>query len=132
MNIYQDESGCLGFKAGSSKYFVIVLLCTEKSKRLGNIIRKEKGKLIKAGWPKEIEIKANHLYYAPRDEKIPVAYKYKYTPEKPIISILKRLCDCEIEIDAIVVMKERIHYDLRDIPNGILLNYFSARVLIDR
>jgi hypothetical protein len=29
MNILQDESGCLGFKSGSSKYFVVVVLCSD-------------------------------------------------------------------------------------------------------
>ena len=53
MNIYQDESGCLGFKDGSSKYFVVALLSTDRSKHLGNVIRKLKGQIIKAGWPKD-------------------------------------------------------------------------------
>lgn len=132
MNIYQDESGCLGFKRGSSKYFVVALLCIEKSKHISNVIRKFKGKIIKAGWPKHIEIKANHLFYAPHNNQIPPTYQYKLNPSKPIKLILQAMLNCEIEIDAIVIKKDRINEDLRKIPPSILLNYFAGKVLIDR
>lgn len=132
MNIYQDESGCFGFEEGSSKYFVIALLCTDESKRIANVIRKFKGQLIKDGWPKKIEIKANHLFSAYFDEKIPDTYKYKLNSSKPIELILHKIIACEIEIDAIVVKKERINEDLRELPPSILLNYFSGKVLVDR
>lgn len=132
MNLYQDESGDLGFKAGSSKYFVVVILCSEESKRISNVVRKFKGQLIKAGWPSDIEIKAHNLYDTPRNRDIPDTYKYKRNSAKPIETILRRLTACEIEIDAIVVRKDRINTDLRNLPNSILLNYFSGRVLIDR
>lgn len=132
MNIYQDESGCLGFKAGSSKYYVVVLLCTENSKPIGNVIRKFKGSIIKSGWPKDFEIKANHLFQAKYNEKVPKEYKYKDSPEVPIFDILTRLARCDIEIDIIVVLKEKINSNLRTLPHGILLNYYSGQVLIDR
>lgn len=132
MNIYQDESGCLGFKSGSSEYFAVALLCTDESKRISNVIRKFKGQLIKDGWPKKIEIKANHLFAAYFDERIPDTYKYKLNSSKPIEIILHKIIACEIEIDAIVVKKERINEDLRGLPPSILLNYFSGKVLVDR
>lgn len=132
MNIYQDESGCLGFNAGSSKYFVVALLCPKNSKHLANVIRKFKGRILKSGWPKGIEIKAHNLFLAHTDERIPSNYKYKQTPEVPILEILALLANCDLEIDAIVVLKSRINDDLRTLPYGILFNYYSGRVLIDR
>ena len=132
MNLYQDESGCLGFKSGSSKYFVVVILCSDEPKRISNVIRKYKGQLIKNGWPKNIEIKAYNLFHAPVDSRIPMTYLYKQNPVIPIEMILHKLVACEIEIDAIIIKKERIDEDLRGLPNSILLNYYSGRVLMDR
>jgi len=132
MNIYQDESGDLGFNAGSSKYFVVALLCPRNSKHMANVMRKFKGRIRKAGWPKDIEIKAHNLFIAGTDSRIPSDYKYKQTPEVPILDILGRLANYELEIDAIVVLKSRINDDLRTLPYGILFNYYSGRVLIDR
>jgi len=132
MNLYQDESGCLGFKLGSSKYYVVVILCCDEAKRISNIVRKFKGQIIKDGWPKYIEIKAFNLFHAPYNSTIPTTYKYKNDPVTPIKMILRRLMACDVEIDVIVVKKERIIEDLQKLPNSILLNYFSGRVLIDR
>jgi hypothetical protein len=132
MNIYQDESGCFGFNAGSSKYFVVALLCPKNSKHVSNVVRKFKGSLIKDGWPKQIEIKAHNLFVSKTDGRVPNHYKYKNTPEAPIFSILTKLTNCDIEIDAVIVLKEKIHQKLRPLPNGILLNYYSGRVLVDR
>lgn len=132
MNIFQDESGCLGFEAGSSRFYVVVLLCTENSKHIGNVIRKFKGRTIKSGWPKDLEIKAHHLITADRNIDVPINYKYRESPEVPIFDILKRLAACDIEIDAIVVLKARISENLRTLPHGILHNYYSGRVLVDR
>ena len=132
MNLYQDESGCLGFKAGSSKYYVVVILCSNEPKRISNVIRKFKGELVKVGWPKCIEIKAAYLFHSSCDARITDEYKYKNSPGEPIKTILRRLAACDIEIDTIVVKKEKISEDLRKLPNSILMNYFSGRVLIDR
>lgn len=133
MNIYQDESGCFGFNRGSSKYFVVALLCPKESKHISNVMRKFKGSLIKkAAWPKNVEIKAHNLFVAQSDVRIPSNYQYKNSPETPIFTILNKLACCDIEIDAIVILKEKILEKLRPLPNGILLNYFSGRVLVDR
>ena len=132
MNIYQDESGCFGFNTGSSKYFVVALLCPSNSKHLSNVVRKFKGTLINNGWPKQIEVKAHNLFVSRTDIRIPQQYKFKNTPDMPIFSFLAKLANFDLEIDAIVVLKEKIHENLRPIPNGILLNYFSGRVLVDR
>lgn len=132
MNIFQDESGCLGFKLGSSKYFVVTLLCTENSKHLGHIIRKFKGNLVKNGWPRQIEIKANHLHMAKYNDDIPSSYVYKNDPDKPIEEILKRIANIDIEIDSIIVKKVNIDSNLRTLPYGVLYNYFSKNLLIKR
>ncbi|MFC2024222.1 DUF3800 domain-containing protein [Chloroflexota bacterium] len=132
MNIYQDESGCLGFKVGSSKYYVITLLCTNKSKHISNVIRKFKGHIIKAGWPRSIEIKAYHLYRAGRDARIPNTYQYKNDPSKPIKRILQTLSACNIEVETLVLKKANINQGLRSLPPPILLNYFAGEILINR
>lgn len=132
MNIYQDESGCFGFHTGSSKHFVVALLCPQNSKHISNVMRKFKGSLISNGWPRKIEIKAHNLFIARSNKDIPSDYLYKNNPEFPIFKILNNLKNCEIEIDAIVVLKEKILPNLRLLPNGILLNYFSGQVLINR
>ena len=95
-------------------------------------MRKFKGALIHAGWPRDIEIKAHNLYMANADARIPNTYKYKNSPIEPIKGILNRICGCDIEIDGIVILKEKIKDGLRTLPYGILFNYFSARVLVDR
>jgi hypothetical protein len=132
MNIFQDESGCLGFNAGSSKFFVVSILCPENSKHLANVVRKFKGDLIKEGWPRDIEIKAHNLYTATTNPCIPVNYRYKNDPIIPIFTFLKHLAGMQIEIDAIVVNKQAINLDLRTLPYGILFNYFSSQILTDR
>lgn len=132
MNIYQDESGDFGFKAGSSKYYVVALLCPENSKHVANVMRKFKGKIIKAGWPQGLEIKAAHLFNAKRNEEVPIEYIYKNSPAVPIFDILTKITNCDIEIDGIVVLKEKINSNLRTLPHGILHNYYSRQVLIDR
>ena len=132
MNIFQDESGCLGFRPSSSKYFIITLLCPQNSKQVSNIIRKFKGSLIKEGWPNTIEIKATHLHRAFKDTRIPDTYKYKMSPDVPITNILTRLATHPIEVDVIIVNKERINEDLRTLPYGVLYNFYSKIILTDR
>jgi len=132
VNIFQDESGCLGFEVSSSKYFIITLLCPQNSKNVSNIIRKFKGSLIKDGWPNTIEIKAAHLHRAPLNPLIPDTYKYKTSPDLPIISILNKLAATPIEVDAIIINKARISADLRTLPYGVLYNYYSKLIVVDR
>jgi hypothetical protein len=45
---------------------------------------------------------------------------------------MEKLANCNIKIDVIAVMKARIAHNLRTLPHGILHNYFSGRVLVDR
>ena len=132
MNIFQDESGDLGFKFGSSKYFIITLLCPQNSKHLSNVVRKFKGRLIKLGWPNTIEIKATHLHMAHCNSDIPSRYKYKNSPDIPILEFLQKIATLSIEIDAIVVNKAKINTGLKTLPYGVLYNYYSKNVLVDR
>lgn len=132
MNVFQDESGDLGFKAGSSKFFVIALLCPKDSKHFGHVIRKFKGHLIRVGWPNTIEIKATHLHMAQYEDSIPDDYKYKSTPDAPILEIAEKIAKCNVEIDAIIVNKAKINSNLRTLPYGVLYNYFSRTVLTER
>jgi len=57
--IYLDESGDLGFKPGSSKYFLITLLITGNPRPIQKCIRKIRASLDKK--PKQLkELKAYH------------------------------------------------------------------------
>lgn len=79
-----------------------------------------------------IEIKAAHLHWAKYDPKIPDTYKYKASPDIPIATILSKLAANQIEIDTIIVNKARINSDLKTLPYGILYNFFSKIILVDR
>jgi hypothetical protein len=95
-------------------------------------VRKFKGSLIKSGWPKAVEIKANHLHWANHDSRIPASYKYKTSLDEPVVSFLGKLAAQPIEIDVIIVNKARINADLRTLPHGVLYNYYSRLILIER
>lgn len=132
MNIYLDESGEFGFHPESTKICVIALLATEKPKTITNLIRKFNGEVIKAGWPRNIEIKASTLYRARWDLRIPKTFQYKKDTKPLIVKILRKLAKQNIVIDAIIVNKEKINKELRETPYGILYNYYAGRILIPR
>jgi Protein of unknown function (DUF3800) len=70
--LFIDESGELGQKEGSSKFFLVAALCTENVKELEKRLWKEKAKLYNAGWPKGVEIKGTTLWGADHIPGIPL------------------------------------------------------------
>jgi hypothetical protein len=66
------------------------------------------------------------------DTGIPAQYKYKNDPDAPIMRILKWMASTSIEIDAVVVNKAKIAPNLRTLPYGVLYNYYSKNVLVER
>ena len=84
--IYLDESGDLGFKKGSSKYFVISFIAMDTKT---NLILKRKIKKVKKRHKigKDVEIKANKSNHSLR------------------VDVLKEICSLPIEIYSITTKK---------------------------
>src|SRR5688500_7989701 len=70
-HLFMDESGELGYQAGSSRHFVIAVISTADSSRLTRCIKKQTAKLIRAGWPKHVEIKGTTLWRSHVVEGVP-------------------------------------------------------------
>ncbi|MEA2097581.1 MAG: DUF3800 domain-containing protein [Patescibacteria group bacterium] len=108
--IYLDESGDLGFKRGSSKYFVISFIAMDAKT---NLILKRKiikvKKRHKIG--KNIEIKGNKSNHSLRAD------------------ILKEICFLPIKIYSITVNKQGINKFLRKDTN-IFYNYMVNLILV--
>lgn len=132
MLIFADESGELGFKNGSSRYYVVGLLCTDQSKTLKKAVQEFDAYLIRRGWPKDIEIKAATLFNCKRDETIPDSFAFKQDPVPAIYRMLNRIGRLDVKADAIVVNKHNINEDLRTLPFGILHNYYAGQIIVPR
>ena len=69
---------------------------------------------------------------AEHNKDIPSNYRYKNSPDTPILEFLQKMATLSIEIDAIVVNKAKINTGLKTLPYGVLYNYYSKNVLVDR
>ena len=108
--IYLDESGDLGFKKGSSKYFVISFIAMDTKT---NLILKRKIKKVKKRHKigKDVEIKANKSNHSLR------------------VDVLKEICSLPIEIYSITTKKQGINKSLRKDTN-IFYNYMVNLILV--
>jgi len=134
VNIFLDESGVSrGFdESKSSRTFNISLLTTENPKQVERIIRAFNNKVIRAGWPIEIEVKGAELFRAKHNRLIPESFKYKYNSRELIQEILQKLAASTLTIDYITVKKSKIYPHLQAAPYGILYNYFASKILIPK
>lgn len=130
MKIYVDESGELGFDPKSSKFYVIVLLSVTNPKTVAHIIRKFHGKILRAGWPDNIEIKAARLFGAPKDRRIPKSFKYKQDTAHLLSDVIGKIARTIDHIDVAVVRKEMVYDHLRRLPFGVLHNYYCGQILV--
>lgn len=130
MKIYVDESGELGFDPKSSKFYVVVALSATNPKTVGHIIRKFNGKLTKAGWPDNIEIKAATLFDAPKNPRIPKTFKYKQDTTHLLSYVIGKITGTVDHIDVAVVRKDMVYDDLRRLPFGVLHNYYCGQILV--
>ncbi len=103
--LFIDESGDLG-KLGS-KYFSIVALATNDSKKVSRIIKKVRERILNKKLKQIYEIKANNS-----NERI-----RKY--------VLQHLANCNCSISSVVIPKSKIKPDLFDAKNR-LYNYLCG------
>jgi hypothetical protein len=110
--IFLDESGELGFKDSSSKYFVITLLICDESEiyALRRIIKKVREKLIKKKLKRYPEIKGNN------------------SSDKIRIEVLQRFMKTNAEVFTIILEKSKVYEYLKDKKNK-LYNYISNLIL---
>ncbi|AKM77807.1 MAG: hypothetical protein UY31_C0034G0002 [Candidatus Wolfebacteria bacterium GW2011_GWE1_48_7] len=110
-HIFLDESGDLGFKKGSSKWFIFTIVLTEDHRRIEKVIKKVHRGLSK----KYKRVSELHAYHA--DEA---------TRKK----VLKLLAKEDLKVLCIVLNKDKVYVDLRGQKN-YLYNY-TANILLDR
>ena len=110
--IFLDESGELGFKKSSSRYFIITLLsCDEKDlPDLRRIIKRVREKIIKKKIKKFPEIKGNNSTDEIRKD------------------VLKRFIKTDSEIFVIILEKSKV-YDYLRTKKDKLYNYISTLIL---
>ncbi|MEK6848817.1 MAG: DUF3800 domain-containing protein [Nanoarchaeota archaeon] len=110
--IFLDESGELGFKSASSKYFVITLLACDEGElyAIRRIIKKVREKIVKKKLIRYPEIKGNN------------------SSDKIRIDILQRLIRTQSEIFVIILEKSKVYEYLKD-KKSKLYNYISNLIL---
>jgi len=110
--IFLDESGELGFKESSSRYFVITLLSCDEGEiyTLRRILKKVWEKIIKKKLKKYPEFKGNN------------------STDEIRIEVLQRFMKTNSEIFAIILDKSKVYEYLRD-KKAKLYNYLSNLIL---
>lgn len=110
--IFLDESGELGFKETSSKYFVVSLLVCDEGDiySIRRIIKKVRGKIIRKKVKHLPEIKGNN------------------SSDKIRFEVLQRFAKTKSEIFVIILEKSKIYEYLKEKKNK-LYNYLSNIIL---
>lgn len=108
--IFLDESGDLGFKKASSKWFLFTIVLTNNHRKIEKVIKN-----IRKGL-KKFKLKELHAYHSD------AVTKHK---------MLKKLSELEdLKILCIVLNKSKVYVDLQNQKN-YLYNY-TANILLDR
>ena len=110
--IFLDESGDLGFKPTSSKWFVFTIVLTNDHRKIEKVIKR-----IRKGLSKKYK-KVKELH----------AYHTQPINRKRILKLLSQLKD--LKILCIILNKKRVYVDLQKQKN-YLYNY-AANILLDR
>ncbi len=107
-----DESGCLGFKLNSSRFFSISLLCCNHydEKKVRNIIKKIRQRKLKKKLKRYSELKANN--------------SEDYIRE----AVLNKINNLDVEIYAIILNKKKV-YEYLKYKKHILYNYIANLIL---
>lgn len=110
--IFLDESGELGFKSSSSKYFIITLLSCDEGELYGlrRIMKKVRGKIIKKKMKKYPELKGNN------------------SNDKIRLEVLNRFNLTNSEVFVIILEKSKVYEYLKS-KKDKLYNYISTLIL---
>ena len=110
--VFLDESGELGFKSTSSKYFIITLLSCDEGEiyDLRRIMKKVRAKIIKKKMKKYPELKGNNSTDKIREE------------------VLRRFAKTQAEIFVIILEKSKVYEYLKN-KKDKLYNYLSNLIL---
>lgn len=109
--IFLDESGDLGFKEKSSKWFIFTIVLTNSHKKIEKVIKN-----IRKGLKKKYKLKELHAYHAD------AITRHKMLKKLSELDDLKVLC--------IVLNKKKVYVDLQNQKN--YLYNFTANILLDR
>lgn len=109
--IFLDESGDLGFKKTSSKWFLFTIVLTNNHKKIEKVIKN-----IRKGLKKKYKLKELHAYHANG------ITRHRMLKKLSELDDLKVLC--------IVLNKKKVYVDLQNQKN--YLYNFTANILLDR
>lgn len=112
MYLFLDESGDLGFKSKSSKWFIFTLVVVEDNRSLERVIKKERKNLKKKYQKSFSELHAYHCDDITRKR------------------VLKSLAELDISVVTTILNKEKVYIDFQNQKN-YLYNY-SANILLER
>lgn len=112
MYIFLDESGDLGFKARSSKWFLFTLVVVDDQRKLERVIKKVRRTLQKKYKRTFSELHAYHCDDITRTR------------------VLRALAELDISVVTTVLNKEKVYVDLQNQKN-YLYNY-TANIILDR
>lgn len=110
-HIFLDESGDLGFKPQSSKWFIFTIVLTNDHKKIEKTIKN-----IRKGLRKKYKLKELHAYHADSTTK------HRMLKKLSELDDLKVLC--------IILNKKKVYIDLQNQKNH--LYNFTANILLDR
>jgi len=110
-HIFLDESGDLGFKKTSSKWFLFTIVLTNNHKKIEKVIKN-----IRKGLKKKYKLKELHAYHAD------AITRHRMLKKLAELGDFKVLCT--------VLNKRKVHINLQGQKN-ILYN-FTANILMDR
>ena len=111
-HIFLDESGDLGFKKKSSRWFLFTIALTNDNRSLERVIKKERKKLLK----KHRNVSELHAYSANESTR------------RRVLKGLSELDD--LKILCVILNKKKVYIDLQNQKN-YLYNY-TANILLDR
>lgn len=110
--IFLDESGDLGFKPASSKWFIFTIVLTNNHRRIEKIVRK-----VKEGMRKSKRKRVHELH------------AYDSTSEVKLKMLKLLATDDDLRVLSIILNKKKVHIDFNNQKN-YLYNY-TANVLLE-
>lgn len=127
IHVFIDESGELGTKAGSSRFFLIAMLSVPSPRALEKRIWKEKAKLYNAGWPKDLEIKGTSVWGCQHNPRIPPSISGRRV--EILRDIITSICYSDVKIFYSIAQKCHLSARLMAVDYGIAYNYLAGTLI---